>query len=256
MLGHRGLASGAIVAIPQNDVAAFAGTATVTFSQTGALAGTTVHAGTSAIAFGQTGALKGGAAGAGTSSIVFSQSGDFVAGTASGDVSFTGPIPVTFSQTGALAAASLYAGTSVVAFNQTGALSGGLTGTGTTTLVFAQTGAFAARAAFAGTSPVVFGQSGNLIDLNDFVAAGTLQVQADTWTIRSRVEAPVLYVLSQNILTSLPVLAIKPLSVESEDISLRVAENATHPAEVSPSSNFATAPLRVLADEYILRVRA
>ena len=81
---------------------AIAAATTITFSQTGALLASTALAGAAAFAFAQTGGLSGGSAHVGASTITFSQTGTFVAGTV--DTSFEGSATITFSATGDLTA--------------------------------------------------------------------------------------------------------------------------------------------------------
>lgn len=150
------------------------GTATLTFGQTGVLAGAGALAATAALTIGQTGALKGSGALVGTSALTFNQTG-----AVTGAGVLTGTSALTFAQSGLMTAAGVLAGSSALVFGQTGtvgspgvlagssALAFGQTGTltakgilaGASALTFAQTAALAASGALAGTSALVFGAS-------------------------------------------------------------------------------------------------
>ena len=82
--------------------AAIAGATSITFSQTGALLASTALSGASTLTFSQSGALGAGASFAGAATVSFSATGTFVAGTV--DAHFEGAATITFSATGDLTA--------------------------------------------------------------------------------------------------------------------------------------------------------
>ena len=83
----------------------FAGSSPVTFNQTANFNANSAFGGTAAITYGQTGALLASTALSGSSSIVFGQSGAFVAGSASAAANFSGTAAITFGQSATLVAA-------------------------------------------------------------------------------------------------------------------------------------------------------
>lgn len=97
---------------------AIAGTAALTFGQSGTLNGTGVLAGSSALTFAQTGALVGTGALAGTAALIFGQSGTLTppAGALAGQATLT------FGQSGTLTASGVLAGTVALTFSASGAL--------------------------------------------------------------------------------------------------------------------------------------
>ena len=116
-------------------------------------------AGTAAITFGQSGAVSGAGALAGTSPIVFGQSG-----AVSGAGAMAGTSPVVFGQSGNVAGNGALAGTAPIAFGQSGAVSGAGALAGTASIAFGQSGAVAGDGALSGTAGIVFGQSGTIVD--------------------------------------------------------------------------------------------
>lgn len=169
---------------------AIAGTATLTWAQSGSLTGTGVLAATGTLVFAQSGTLKGTGALAGTDGMVFGQSGAL-----KGAGALAGTAAAVFAQTGSLAGAGALASTATLVFAQTGTLdqpSGAMSGTATlvfaqtgsltgagalassATLIFAQTGSLAAAGALAGSAAAVFAQTGSLAGAGALASTATL----------------------------------------------------------------------------------
>lgn len=137
---------------------AIAGTAAVTFGQSGALTGSGALAATEAIVFGQSGALKGAAAAAGTTAITFGTSA-----TLAGAGALSASAAVTFGANGTLAASGALVGATAIVFDASGTLtppSGAISGT--SSISFGAAGTSKGSGALLASAAITFGTSGAL----------------------------------------------------------------------------------------------
>lgn len=164
-------------AFTSSSSSALAGTATLTFGETGALLGAGTLAATSALTFGSSATLNGAGALAGTSALNFT-----VSGTAALAGAMAGTSTLTFGTTGLLAGAGALSATSALTFASTAALQGagvlagtsalliGATGTlsaaggGTASLSIDASGTLSATGTLAGLAALLMSAAGSLID--------------------------------------------------------------------------------------------
>jgi hypothetical protein len=136
---------------------AISGTASITFGQSGSLAGSGALAGTAPVVFDESGNLTGSGALSGGAPATFGQQGT---GTLVAEAS--GAAAATFGQSGSLQGDGALAGTAPTQFGQQGSLLGDGALAGTAPTQFGQQGSLLGDGALAGTAPAVFGQSGSL----------------------------------------------------------------------------------------------
>jgi hypothetical protein len=134
-----------------------AGTAAITFGQSGLLAARGALAGSAAITFGESGLLTARGALAGTAAITFGQSGLLAARGA-----LAGSAAITFGQTGLLAARGALAGTAAVTFGQSGLLTARGALAGEADITFGASATASQPGALAGTAAITIGGSGLL----------------------------------------------------------------------------------------------
>lgn len=164
----------ATVPITAASPAAFAGTATLTFGQSGALNANAAAAGTTPLVFAQTGDLKANAATAGTAALTLGQTGDFKA-----NASAASTTAITFGQSGDLQVNAAILGSTPITFGQTGQITSNAENGGTASLTLGQTGALTANGVLIGATLVTFGQSG-LISAGTALGGATTLVLAPT----------------------------------------------------------------------------
>jgi len=165
-----------------------AGTATVTFTPTGTMAGTGALAGTSTLTLTPTGTMTGAGALAGTSTLTFTltATGQLLgqitgsstltftpAGTMVGDGALAGTSTATFTPTGTMLGEGALAGTSTTTFTSAGTLLGAGALSGTVTIAFTDTGTTVGDGALAGTISVAFTPTGTLTGSAPDALAGT-----------------------------------------------------------------------------------
>lgn len=171
-------------AAPDNIIGVLAGTATITFGQSGTLtplagqgksylpgpgphpdyarmfmprplsqqsASVGALAGTATITFGQSGTAVGAGALAGSTTLTFGQSGAI-----NGTGALSGSTSITFGQSGSIAGAGALAGTSTIVFGQSGTLTQPGAISGTATITFSQSGTIAGAGALSGTVSISF----------------------------------------------------------------------------------------------------
>ena len=158
---------------------AIAGTAAITFGQSGAIAGGGALAGSTAITFGQSGTLAGAGAIAGTAAVTFGTSATLAgAGALAASAAVTFGANGTLAASGALAASAGFvfgasgtltppsgaiAGTAAFAFDGSATLSGAGSLAASAPITFGTSGALQGSGALAALSGIVFGASGTLI---------------------------------------------------------------------------------------------
>lgn len=158
---------------------ALAGTATLTFGETGALLGAGALAATATLTFGSSATLNGAGGLAGTSALNFSATGTAalagaMAGTSTlsfgttgllaGAGALTATSALTFASTAVLQGSGVLAGTSALLIGASGTLSAA--GGGTASLIIDASGALSATGTLAGLAALLMSASGTLIDAN------------------------------------------------------------------------------------------
>lgn len=143
--------------IPATGTADLSGSATLTFSPSGALQGDSALAGTSTLTFSPSGALAGSAALSGATSLTFAPSATLLA-----SALMSGASSLTFTPSASLAGTSALSGATSLTFTPSASLAGDAALSGSTTLTFAPSAALVGDAALSGASSLTFTSSADL----------------------------------------------------------------------------------------------